>query len=71
MPIGAVAQLVGSEPEFPIGKDGAVYVTGLTKESVIRVRQLSGQLCEVRFAFAPSADPVPWLGPYICVTVRP
>ena len=70
IPVGAVAAVDGGDTEFPVGAKGETYLTGLSQSSVVRV-SWPAQACQARVAFAPSADPLPKLGPYVCEAVAP
>lgn len=70
IPAGAVATLEGGTTEFPVGTKGEVYVTGLTKLSLIHV-SWRGNDCESQVEFTPSADPLPKIGPLLCALGKP
>jgi outer membrane usher protein len=70
IPVGAVAAVDGNDTEFPVGAKGETYLTGLSQTSVVRV-SWPAQACQAQVAFAPSADPLPKLGPYVCEAVAP
>jgi len=70
IPAGALAQLVGSTAEFPVGLNGALYLTGLEASNRLRV-SWRGQSCEFPVSFTPNAEPQPDLGRFTCRGVKP
>ncbi len=70
IPAGALAQLVGTPGEFPVGLNGVVYLTGLEAANRLRVTW-RGQSCEFPVSFTPSAEPQPDLGRFTCTGVKP
>jgi outer membrane usher protein len=70
VPAGAVAQIVGQSQEFPTGMNGQVYLTGLALSNQVRV-SWRGQSCELMVLFAPTSEPLPQLGTYVCTGVNP
>ncbi|HEX4153248.1 MAG TPA: fimbria/pilus outer membrane usher protein [Steroidobacteraceae bacterium] len=65
VPSGAVVHLIGGDIDFPVALRGESYVTGLSEHSRLAVSWAGGG-CEIAVHFAPSADPLPRLGPYLC-----
>ena len=70
IPVGAVAAVNGNDTEFPVGAKGETYLTGLSQSSVVRV-SWPAAACQAQVAFAPSADPLPKLGPIVCEATPP
>ncbi|RAI59973.1 fimbria/pilus outer membrane usher protein [Roseicella frigidaeris] len=66
LPIGAVAVLAASGAAAPVGHGGETFFDGLAAENRIAVTLPDGRGCAARFAFAPSADSLPLLGPVPC-----
>lgn len=70
VPVGASVQESGRDEVYTVGYDGEVYVAGLG--STTRLRATWGtQSCEFTVAFSASADPLPDLGTFICIGVKP
>lgn len=70
IPAGALARIDGSEEEFPSGRSGKVYLTGLSGSNRVRVTW-RGQSCEFDVSFVRTDDPLPDLGTVICAGVKP
>lgn len=70
LPAGATAKIIGGNEEFPVGFQGELYVTGLQAENVLDITWKT-QHCQLHVAFSQTADPLPDLGHYRCVGVRP
>lgn len=67
VPAGAVARLRASGAEFPVGRRGEVYLTGLqTGDNAIDV-SWNGSRCSAVVGLAPDAGVQPQLGPVQCV----
>jgi outer membrane usher protein len=65
LPPGTMVELEGQETPFPVGMEGAVYLTGL--KDVNRLRASSGgKVCGFRVTFKESDAPVPNLGTFVC-----
>ncbi len=65
IPAGAVAYVTGANTAFPVGLEGEIFLTGLTSKNHIKIiwDQYS---CEIDVPYKKSADPLPFLGTYIC-----
>ncbi len=70
LPVGAVAQIVGENEEFPAGLRGEVYLTGLAASNRLRATW-NGQSCEFALPFPDTTEPLPHLGTYTCTGVKP
>lgn len=70
LPAGALVKLAGVGEEFPSGLNGEVYVTGLKEHNELRAEWAGGS-CQFSFAYKPSTDPLPRLGPYTCKSIAP
>ena len=69
LPAGAVAQIVGTNEEFPVAFRGEVYLTGLAANNRLQVRW-KGQQCEFALPFPDTSEPVPSLGSYSCAGMK-
>ncbi len=70
VPVGASVQENGRDEVYTVGYDGEVYVAGLGPTTRLRATW-GGQSCEFTVAFSASADPLPDLGTFICIGVKP
>jgi outer membrane usher protein len=70
LPAGALARVVGAKKEFPSGHGGQIYMTGLVARNRVRV-SWRGQVCEFTVAFPSTTDPLPDLGTYKCIGIKP
>ena len=70
LPSGAVVLTAGRDEPAPAGTQGEVYVTRLGSQNHLRATW-KGHACEFDVPFAPSDDPLPHLGPFVCKAARP
>ena len=70
MPSGSLVQIVGQTETFPVALKGEVFITGLQADNSVRATWL-GQSCEFSVAYPEMEDPVPNLGSYTCLGVKP
>jgi outer membrane usher protein len=70
LPAGALAQMLEGKEEFPSGHGGEIYLTGLGASNRLRV-SWRDQSCEFVVAFPVTTDPLPHLGTYTCIGVKP
>ena len=71
VPAGSRVTLAATGEEFPVGRDGLAFVSGLASgANAIRVslREFS---CAITVDLAADADPQPKLGPYVCAAPTP
>jgi outer membrane usher protein len=69
LPAGAVVRLGDQAQEFPVGRDGEVYLTGLSTQNRLHA-SWRGQRCDMSVPFAAGNDPLPNLGTFVCKGVR-
>lgn len=65
LPAGAAARVEGGSEDFPVGRDGGVYVAGLRGTRQV-VFQWPGHECAVELTYPDSDEPLPDLGEYVC-----
>lgn len=65
LPAGAVVRIGGQSQEFPAGRRGEVYLTGLSSSNRLSV-SWHDQHCELTVPFRATAEPLPHLGSYLC-----
>lgn len=65
IPAGATVTLSGSSDEFIVGEEGQIYLTGLATNNRVSI-QWEGHLCGFEVIYAPTHEPLPNLGTYIC-----
>lgn len=70
VPSDAQVALIGSDRIFPVGFEGAVFVSGLSAVNRLRAHWNS-ELCEFSLALPVGADPQPDLGIVVCREVKP
>jgi outer membrane usher protein len=70
MPAGALVRVDGQTEEFPVANRGETYVTGLALENDL-VASWRGQTCTVRISLPRDPGPLPVLGPFVCLDVKP
>ena len=66
LPVGSVATLRKTDVSVPVGYDGEAYVVGLEANNQLLVERPDGVRCDVSFAYHPSANMIPTLGPLVC-----
>jgi len=70
MPSGSLVQIVGATETFPVALKGEVFITGLQANNSVRATWL-GQSCEFSVAYPETNNPLPNLGSYTCLGVKP
>ena len=65
LPAGSALRVDGIAQEFSVGINGDAYLTGLGPINRVRA-QAAGRPCEFDLAFAPTTDPLPNLGTFVC-----
>jgi outer membrane usher protein len=65
LPAGAMVKLGDQAQEFPVGRDGEVYLTGLSAQNRLRA-SWRDQSCDIAVPFAATGDPLPHLGSFVC-----
>lgn len=70
VPVGAVVREAGKDKVHTVGYDGEVYLVSLGPVNKLRATWLDHS-CEVEVLFTPSADPLPYLGSFICKGTQP
>jgi outer membrane usher protein len=65
LPAGATVHIVGQQPNFPVGLNGEVYLTGLETHNVISA-SWNHQSCRLNVDMRQTQDPLPDLGTFIC-----
>lgn len=65
VPAGAVAMIEGMREEFPIGREGQAYLTGLQEMNTVTV-SWQGRHCVVRVPYAKQQGTLPDLGVFTC-----
>jgi outer membrane usher protein len=67
LPPGALVNAVGKTERFPSGLRGEVYITGLQPTNRLRA-EWNNQRCELNVSYSQTSDPLPRLGPLVCVS---
>jgi len=70
LPAGATVQIAGQTQTFPVGLDGEVYLTGLQAHNHIQANW-NHQSCELNVSLPQTSDPLPDLGIFVCIGVKP
>lgn len=70
LPAGAVVTTAGADEQFPVGRRGEAYVTGLARHNELQA-WWKGRHCTLQVSLPPDAGPVPKLGPFVCHGVTP
>ncbi|WP_230947109.1 fimbria/pilus outer membrane usher protein [Burkholderia territorii] len=70
LPAGATVTIDGQKDAFPVGRDGVVYVTGLSEQNHLHAAWRDRQ-CDVTVRFPAGDDPLPDLGTHLCKGVTP
>ena len=70
VPVGAVATLPDNAEEFPVGRDGQAYLTGLQPHNIVTLRW-HDQQCSVVLPYVGVEGSVPYLGEFTCVSTTP
>jgi outer membrane usher protein len=70
VPAGATARLDGSSDSFPVAQEGATFLTDLSQANRLVV-SWQQQTCSIEFDFTPGDDPLPELGAFVCIGMRP
>ncbi|MCA8106504.1 MULTISPECIES: fimbria/pilus outer membrane usher protein [Burkholderia] len=70
LPAGAIVTIDGRKDAFPVGRDGVVYVTGLSEQNRLHAAWRDRQ-CDVTVRFPAGDDPLPDLGTHLCKGVTP
>ena len=70
LPSGALVHIIGQEEEFPVALRGEVFITGMQADNKLRTNW-QGQSCEFSVAFPEGEDPLPNLGTFTCLGVKP
>ncbi len=65
LPAGSEGRLEGSDEPFYVGYDGQAFIKGIGAVNTIRV-SYDGRDCTARFAFAPTDNIQPTIGPEVC-----
>jgi outer membrane usher protein len=65
VPAGAEGRLAGSDEPFIVGYDGQAFVKGIGAVNTIHV-SYDGRDCTAQFAFAPTDNIQPTIGPEVC-----
>ncbi|WP_074254703.1 fimbria/pilus outer membrane usher protein [Vannielia litorea] len=66
LPPGSEAKLGGKGAGFPVGYDGLTYVDGLKSQNTLKVELAGGGSCRASFAFTPTGELQPQIGPFTC-----
>lgn len=70
LPAGAIVTIAGQKDAFPVGRDGVVYVTGLSEQNHLHAAWRDRQ-CDATVRFPAGDDPLPDLGTHLCKGVTP
>ncbi|WP_419825607.1 fimbria/pilus outer membrane usher protein [Sphingomonas sp.] len=66
LPLGTMVTLSSTGAVAPVGYDGAAYLEDLRDANVLLVERPDASQCVIRFAFRPTRDGVPDIGPLPC-----
>lgn len=64
-PTGAIVTIEGNEREFPLGRDGKVFLEGLHEHNDIHILWAVGS-CRFSLEYPRTDDPMPYLGTRVC-----
>ena len=64
--LGTMVPLSSTGAIAPVGYDGAAYLEDLRDANVLLVERPDASRCVIRFAFRPTRDEVPNIGPLSC-----
>jgi outer membrane usher protein len=70
VPSNAQVALIGSDQVYPVGFDGAAFVSGLSQTNHLRARW-DGRACEFTLTLPAGLEPQPDLGVVVCKEVAP
>lgn len=70
LPAGASVQIAGQQQTFPVGFHGEVYITGLASHDRLRANW-EQQSCIINVSLPETTDPLPDLGTYTCIGIKP
>ena len=71
VPAGATVRIDGRAETFPVALDGQAYVTGLKQSNWIRATLPDGRTCEFEVSYPQTDEPLPDLGSFVCVEIKP
>ena len=66
LPLGSTVTLSSTGAVVPVGYDGAAYLEDLREANVLLVARPDAGRCVVRFAFRPTGEAMPTIGPLPC-----
>lgn len=67
VPAGATLQLLGDNTEFPVGKKGEAYITGLKVGENVATINWAEMMCTISFTLPADAGFQPSIGPFQCM----
>jgi outer membrane usher protein len=69
IPAGAIAYSLSDHQEFPVGRGGEVFITGLIRINAIKI-VWDKYTCNINVPFTHTSDPLPFLGTFKCVGIN-
>lgn len=71
VPAGATVHIAGREESFAVALDGQAYVSGLKRNNRMRVALPDARACEFEVSYPQTDEPLPDLGSFVCVEIKP